>query len=394
MGVLVPEKAGDETLRLSVDCSVKMEQYYYMYLVRLKKLRPLQDIAKWKVPEDDILPSVSDIANTEQGREIVLTGVVVKPTSKIPTVFQCGSILMDKHLVADPLEGQGVYIEEKDGQEVVLLEDHTSWVKLHGINSSVLSTGMVISVKGCINHQNVFLVDDYTSCRIDAPVPREGNARIGFLSGSLPSDRDMMCRLVGHIQEQKITKLIVCGNSVGTDVARYDDIDMFFQVLLKINCAVEVMSGQFDPTTGMLPYAPISKIFFPKACMESKLFLPRANPCTFEEGGAIFLGTSGENVIDFRRHTRIGALDALETILRSRHIAPTSPDTLPAIPRTEDDVLLLDSIPHVFFAGNQEAFETRVVEGVHIVCVPAFASQPGVTVVETGPMEWKFVPIV
>ena len=67
-------------------------------------------------------------------------------------------------------------------------------------------------------------------------------------------------------------------------------------------------------------------------------------------------------------------------MLRFQHLAPTAPDTLGCYPFTKTDPFVLESCPHVFFAGNQPRFETKMASGadgqaVRIVCVPDFARE-------------------
>ena len=52
-----------------------------------------------------------------------------------------------------------------------------------------------------------------------------------------------------------------------------------------------------------------------------------------------------------------------EHCLRWRHLAPTAPDTLTCYPFHDRDPFILTATPHVFFVGNQPAFEARVVTG-------------------------------
>lgn len=52
----------------------------------------------------------------------------------------------------------------------------------------------------------------------------------------------------------------------------------------------------------------------------------------------------------------------MEQCLRYSHIAPTIPDTLDGFPFKDRDPLLLDELPHVFFAGNHHALEQSIVE--------------------------------
>lgn len=88
------------------------------------------------------------------------------------------------------------------------------------------------------------------------------------------------------------------------------------------------------------------------------------NPHEFEVDGLQFLGTSGQNVEDvYKYSTREDRLEILEAILQWGHLVPTAPDTLGSYPFSMDDPFLLDSAPHVLFAGNQPSFQTGVVTG-------------------------------
>jgi DNA polymerase delta subunit 2 len=60
------------------------------------------------------------------------------------------------------------------------------------------------------------------------------------------------------------------------------------------------------------------------------------------------------------------------------HIAPTAPDTLSSYPFNDRDCFVLEDLPHVYFVGNCETFETRLVyeketeKFCRLVCVPTF----------------------
>jgi len=79
-------------------------------------------------------------------------------------------------------------------------------------------------------------------------------------------------------------------------------------------------------------------------------------------------------------------IDALEKTLDMRIMFPTCPDTLRCYPSSVEDPFILDSAPHVYFAGNQPRFETREVklpDSKHtiIICVPCFRSTREVVLV-------------
>jgi DNA polymerase delta subunit 2 len=178
---------------------------------------------------------------------------------------------------------------------------------------------------------------------------------------------------------------------------------------------VSLMPGEHDPANYLLPQQPIHRCLLPSASRESNLHrVP--NPYERAIDGRVFLGTSGQNVQDFVLYdadaaesvasacnasaARTGqsptvgkhgaalkeladkecimqepvtsnerfasqncstiALDTLHAMLSNRHIAPTAPDTLGSYPFYERDPFVLESTPHVFFAGNQPEFGTRL----------------------------------
>lgn len=81
----------------------------------------------------------------------------------------------------------------------------------------------------------------------------------------------------------------------------------------------------------------------------------------------------------------------MESQLRCRHLAPTAPDTLTCYPYTDADPFIVSTTPHIYFAGNQPEFATRLVSEdvavgaqgrggtgagkvvVRLVAVPSFA---------------------
>jgi DNA polymerase delta subunit 2 len=53
----------------------------------------------------------------------------------------------------------------------------------------------------------------------------------------------------------------------------------------------------------------------------------------------------------------------LERTLQWRHMVPTAPDTLACYPFSDRDPFIMQQCPHIYFAGNQPEFQTRVLEG-------------------------------
>lgn len=152
-----------------------------------------------------------------------------------------------------------------------------------------------------------------------------------------------------------------------------------------------VMPGEDDPVNYMLPQQPLHRSLLPSASREANLQRV-TNPSEAHFDGRVFLGSAGQNVDDFAfynadtapggKFESQSALPTMEVMLKNRHMAPTAPDTLGAYPFSERDPFVIESTPHVFYAGNQAAFESKLLRGVsegctkevstRLVCVPRF----------------------
>ena len=84
------------------------------------------------------------------------------------------------------------------------------------------------------------------------------------------------------------------------------------------------------------------------------------NPYYFESSGVSIVGTSGQNVDDVMKNSDLkDPLDALESLVRWSHLAPTCPDTLGCFPFTVKDPFVIEKLPHIFFVGNQEKYASK-----------------------------------
>ena len=123
------------------------------------------------------------------------------------------------------------------------------------------------------------------------------------------------------------------------------------------------------------------------------------NPYMFETAHGVVLGTSGQNVDDILSNCNLeDPLDVMEQMVRWCHIAPTCPDTLGCFPYPDGttDPFILESIPKMFFAGNQKEFsyrkiQTKVQSGeiveTLLVALPAFADKRKACLVNLVTME-------
>lgn len=214
---------------------------------------------------------------------------------------------------------------------------------------------------------------------------------------------DSITGLLGDECEQecmaRVVRVIIAGNSLSqqtqdrdsTRKAKYltedtqagsveamKSLDGMLEQLAS-NVKIDILPGEFDPANHLLPQQPFHHCMFPQSYKYSTLNAV-TNPYEAVIDNKRFLGTSGQNIDDIRRFSRLNdSLDILEKTLRWGHLAPTSPDTLNAYPYSDEDPMIIRPCPHVYFVGNQPKFQTKLYKGssgevVRLVSVPAYSA--------------------
>jgi DNA polymerase delta subunit 2 len=232
----------------------------------------------------------------------------------------------------------------------------------------------------------------------------------------------------------KVTRLIIAGNSLshgspilsredfatkksqkkhvyGYDSSAYnatpaEKLDSFLTQILP-TLPVTILPGASDPANVALPQQPLHPALFPHSrafanppaqSNESLEGLDSVtNPWDGDIEGWRCLGTGGQTVEDLLKYVEgVEPLEVMEMMLRWRCIAPTAPDTLWCYPFQDDDPLLLRECPHIYFAGNMDKFERRVIDGpagqkVLLVAVPKFRETGQVVLVDMETMDVELV---
>lgn len=178
-----------------------------------------------------------------------------------------------------------------------------------------------------------------------------------------------------HKQAKYLIKNFVAG-SVGA-IKQLDD----FLLQLTNKLDVDLMPGEFDPTNMMLPQQPLHHAMFTKTSSANRSRLHSVtNPYRFEVNNVSFLGISGQLIDNIRCVTSLDdPVDLMKLTMEAGHIAPTCPDTLACYPFYGNDPFILNELPHVYFAGNQEVFKhekffDRNRNCVHLISLPKFSS--------------------
>mmetsp|Transcript_42217 Transcript_42217/g.108722 ORF Transcript_42217/g.108722 Transcript_42217/m.108722 type:complete len:493 (-) Transcript_42217:157-1635(-) len=279
-----------------------------------------------------------------------------------------------------------------------------------------------------------------------SPAPTENSNKVAFISdlgfgdGSVnPLIYDLlleyMTGCLGDATMQKgvsgISRIIICGNSLSlpnlpdpiaagavkssqrlresselkkveirntTDVVK--ECDSFLSQLCS-SCPVDLMPGEEDPTTYMLPQKPIHTAMLPESssCYHKEKKTPMlsavCNPYEVNIDNRTFLGTSGQPLSNLKKYCDVkDDCEALIDFLRWSHLAPSAPDTLPCYPFVDKDPFIIDSIPDVFFSATEQASHcstmTRNIDGVEKPClclgVPSFKKTSSFVLVDTSSM--------
>ncbi|KAI9356311.1 DNA polymerase alpha/epsilon subunit B-domain-containing protein [Zopfochytrium polystomum] len=407
------------------------QQFAGLYFTRLALMRKRvlsRAIELWG-PSSDVHPKprqVDRLLDIEPNVFTFVVGTVYMDMPLKPNVLD--EITRENWVVAPPPRTK--YTSDKDE---VVLEDEYGRVKLSGakLEEHVLVTGIVIGACGYETQDGDFEVVDicFPSFAPQAPLPtNEGDGKwIAFVSGLLMGDDaslgielelmiDFLSGEAGDgVEASQIVRVVFAGNCMSrgklqpvevnskdkasallqyslsqVEVAGQLD-DIFTQVCSAVD--VDVMPGDQDITNYSIPQQPMQSAFFAKARGFSSFHLV-TNPHAFELAGVSVLGTSGQNIDDIRRYVEDDdPLTLAEKTIRWGSIAPTAPDTLWSYPFKDRDPFIIDSVPHIYFVGNQPTFQTTLIEGpssfCRVVMVPSFLESKTIALVNLGTLECK-----
>ncbi|KAL9661614.1 hypothetical protein QQ045_026438 [Rhodiola kirilowii] len=369
----------------------KGQQYSQIYFARLHLMRTIiySLIPNWKphIP-------ICTVLELEKDKECVIVGTVYKHMKLKPCILD--EYLKDRSTA--PLAKPQNFMHLDD---YLVLEDESGRVKLGGtiMLPFVYVTGVVVALHGKETSSGEFLVLDVMEAglppQMDLPnklteSPREDKYVVfvsGLSIGSSKSNPLQFQLLVDHItgclgdeQEQgvaaDIVHVVIAGNSVEIsqelfngqtvnpkDQSRLSEPIKELDILLTEIAAsvpVDIMPGPDDPANFSLPQQPLHRCLFPSSSSYNT-FRSCSNPHSFEIDTIRFIGTSGQNIEDLENYSYAkDRLEFMERTLRWRHLAPTTPNTLGCYPYTDRDPFLIESCPHVYFAGNQSHYGTRM----------------------------------
>ncbi|GMN55885.1 hypothetical protein TIFTF001_025009 [Ficus carica] len=355
----------------------KGQQYSQIYFVRLHMMRTLLYSL---VPDRKPHLPVCTVLELEGGKECIVVGTLYKHMKLKPSILDEYSKEKCQHVMHNNVK-----------------------FDLHGACYSgtnvIQVTGVVVALHGKAGTGD-FLVEDVLEAGLPPQIERSIKSKedkyVVFVSGlrvgssiSNPLQFQLLVdHITGHLGDEKeqgiaaqIVHVVIAGNSVeiprgllnGQNLASKDQSrlsepikELDIQLTqVAAGLPLDIMPGPDDPANFSLPQQPLNKYLFPGSSTYNT-FRSCTNPHCFELDNIRFLGTSGQNIDDLEKYTEAkDKLELMERTLKWRHLAPTAPNTLGCYPFTDMDPFLIESCPHVYFVGNQDKYDTRLLTAEH-----------------------------
>ncbi|GJQ85442.1 hypothetical protein Trydic_g23867 [Trypoxylus dichotomus] len=341
-------------------------QFFKIYNVRLDRMtKYLLEAIKKKWGEQ--YPICKLYKLSEENDDIcIVIGTLFKDQKLKPSILK--QLAESNQLMPQPILNR--FTDETD---LLYIEDELQRFQLEGVlNREFVVTGITCALLGRDKGDGKFEVIDYTFAnyrpQIEKPII-ENDVYVVLLSGldlshlekSSLSIRLLVNWLSGFLGDingvctTEIARVIIAGNSVKT---ASDDGQMKFTMSVHSHQKNEVVDAIKTLDMFLLELCQVIDVDLMPGCNDpSNFVLPQKS----------------------LHHYLVEPIDALENCLKWNHMAPTAPDTLACYPYYDNDPFIVEDCPHVFFAGNQKKFETKLVAGsdgqvIRLVCVPEFSS--------------------
>eukprot|EP00753_Platysulcus_tardus_P005572 PLAT13489.1.p1 GENE.PLAT13489.1~~PLAT13489.1.p1 ORF type:complete len:467 (-),score=174.74 PLAT13489.1:717-2117(-) len=377
------------------------QQYSHVYMNRLRALRAVVAAVsgdRWAGARKE-----KRVLALREGQLAVVMGTIIKNCPLRPSVL--AEFAEDRSLEPPPPKLSS-YVSADD---TVVLEDESGRVALRGsVDVSKLVTGIVAAAHGCVVDGELHVTAiihpglPYQMPRADDHPAGACVLLVSGLAVGGPHDQMAQQLLFDYVTgmlggkgsaaaSSHIVRVILAGDTLhridlpdeeasAEQLARAAEparqLDMTLAELVGA-VPVDIMPGEGDPAFLMLPQQPLHRCLLPLAARSSGCNMV-TNPYSARIAGRLLRGGSGQQVADIQRYSSLSTLDALEGMLQWRHTAPTAPDSLPCYPFSDHDPFVLTDCPDILFAGNQQRFESRIVEGEdgqRVLCLslPVFA---------------------
>ncbi|KAL6506046.1 DNA polymerase delta subunit 2 [Orobanche hederae] len=327
-GVLQRKQSTYNSLDESFEIQKEMyrgQQYSQIYFARLHLMRTLlySLLPTWK-PH---LPSCT-VLGLEKGKECIIVGTLYKHMKLKPSVLDEYS----KESIVVAVHGK-----ETDAGDF-MVED-------------IFEAGLPPQIKLPLNSGE------------DKFVVFVSGLSVGSSSANPLHFQLFVDHVTGHLGDEKeqgvaaqIVQVVIAGNSVEVPRGLLNGQNLGSKDQSKLSAPIKELDILLTQVAAGIPLD-----IMPGTNDPANFSLPQ------QLDNVRFLGTSGQNIDDLAIYSDAESkLAFLERTLRSCY------------PFTDRDPFFVEKCPHVYFVGNQEKYETSLIEGsegqvVRLICIPRFA---------------------
>ncbi|KAK1741935.1 DNA polymerase delta subunit 2 [Skeletonema marinoi] len=278
----------------------------------------------------------------------------------------------------------------------------------------------------------ILLLVSGLGCGSDSPTDAETGASLSlrremlldYLTDPQLGDGSSICRVVvagGGITaavdtaEDKENTKKASSNNATKKSGKYDstanvtfslrELDVYITEILSAGIPVDYIPGWNDPTNANWPQRPLHSCLLPNSVGFVDLFRRSTNPYESDCSGVKVLGSDGLNVADLRRFLpkKCDGDDEVNDEGAESHGSNWT-RLIANLPSSETDPFVMTSRPAVYFIGNCDEFEARLVgekgetidtaaddDATRLVCVPSFSSTGEVVLVNLRTLECDVV---
>lgn len=366
-------------------------------------------------PNVPVLPIKDSTVDTD----CVIVGILFKDMALKPTILT--NYLDSMDIVTAGAKQQENYVSDTDQ---LYIEDQNARCALTLAETPSIISGIVVAcmgrrgVGGRFSAKNIIfpyicrpakeLPLTATKCVAIVASPRSVSPMAQHKTNIL---RDVLVGSLGDkLLAQTVARLIILGDTLpshGTadttstmaDEASWpplqalDELDEWLYTLA-LSLPIDLVPGSNDPTNFALPQQPLLPNLFPKASQLAS-FRCVPNPYHFAVDQTNFVVTTGQGVEDVLRFTTIDEpVEALELLVKSMHLCPSAPDTLPCYPFAQEDPFCLplegDELPNIIVSGPHANCSTKKLDDTLVYAtVSEFATTGKVLLIEIPTLETK-----
>lgn len=351
-------------------------QYNSSYIARFKAMKPLI-LSNPAIREYclEVRKLTGDISN-----ECIVVATLFLYSTLKPSILKDidnkngPSVINSTYLNDD----SSFFIEDENGRlEIQFTKDFN---KLY-----FMSSGMVLGFIGKIDDKNIFQCND-----VIFPKPFDmkessltNSDKILLISNCLVNNKNYeRLRVIADSIDKSVTEAIVIGDIYSSNSDEDPKFDLFNKLIRSLGIRINIVPGLNDPTTRMIPQAPLHKLYFEKDVETSGKINRLENPAYEKILGSNFIVLSHHLTDDLIKYCKDNTDNNLENnsenkceilkqLIKIRYLLPNAPDTISCVPFSNVDPFVINNCDIIITGGKNKSMINDY-NGIKLIVIPDF----------------------